>query len=163
MLRFKKAILKHRLSRLFFFYVVGCTIGALLFVVSDPDCIAVCSELCRQSTSLLSLLIGLFLPVVLAAVLSGVDLALRFLLMTKAALYCYTGCVLFSAYPNSAWLIRILALFSETVGMIVFLVYLFLNKVDRSRIHIVILLLLVTLGAFDYFLISPFITEILSR
>lgn len=150
-------------SRSFLAIILGYAFGYILFRYSDPRCVILVSS-ARQPLTALGLLFSLFMPLVITILFLHYRRfrLLYCFLFIKSMLYCFTGCFVMLGFPNGALLVRLLAFFSENVGMFVLVICAFFYKPVLTHCLFYLFFVITVIGAFDYFKISPIISDILS-
>ena len=157
-----------RVCLLAFLWLVSIVLGASIAIYST-----VFSSLMRMCisthVSIVGLVVILFLPFVITvfSIYYNKPVIIYCLSTIKAFYFGVSLALIHNAFRNGCWLLLPLALFSTLVGNI-FLLHLWIKYIGEDKQFtfknaIVTFTGILTTGIIDYFIISPFLAEVMNR
>lgn len=147
-------------------WILGLLIGLFLAICLPDESRYLVHTLVYSRVSTVGLLINLFLPIILSAIVWKLKFPALFLLFAfiKAISYGFCFYVITYIYHEAGWFLRWLFLFSDTVLSVLLLWFWFrninaINKQGRKDVCICsILVLLISL--LDIYYVSPFLQRL---
>ena len=148
-------------------WALGLGFGALAFRYGQDRLVSLMPSAVFGRSSIVGLASSLLLPFLFSAfaVYFSTPLLLSVICFVKAFAYAYVSCFITLAFPASGWLIRLLLLFGDQLGIPVLYLY-WLRHISgcrgfRAGVTGLFLTLLVLVIAMEYYWISPLFRAVL--
>lgn len=148
-------------------WIVGLLLGAVVSLSADTLLSSTMRSALHSGMSIFGLLAALLLPFLITALavfISQPSLLLPVAFL-KAFLFSFTGTGLLTAFGTSAWLLRCLLMFSDTLVLpLLWWLWLRLLSDDRNTALYSCLFAVagtVLIGCFDFALVSPFLVSLI--
>lgn len=148
-------------------WIAGSASGILFALMIHADVRPMLYDAISQPLSLIDILVVDLLPFLICtlAVSCSEIWVLPVVSFLKASAFSFTACAISMAFGESGWLIRFLLLFSNTLLLPVFCLYcqryIRGNKASAFCERFIWFLIAAAIGCLDYFLVSPFLAELL--
>ena len=149
------------------FWTVGLLLGSFTSLSADTLLVPTMHTALHSGMSISGLLAALLLPLLITAfaVYIRQPLLLFPVAFVKAFLYSFTGTGLLTAFGSSAWLIRILLMFADSLSLpLLFWVWLRVLSDDQTmalRSIAITAALALMIGCFDYAFVAPFLASLI--
>lgn len=151
-------------TSLFLTWVLGLMTGIAL---CDMRYIPILSSAILQPASTLGILFVIFLPFLMVRLcfLINQQLFIFIVFFLKAVAFGFTGVLITNCYNSASWIVRLLFQFSDYCGIALLFAsvfhYLDVFGKGRKNKYSIIFFLAIFAATIDYYLISPFLQEIL--
>ena len=164
-LRLNLGVFNCRTSRvlLAIFWITGLLLGTLTSLLADDLLFSTMRMALCGGMSILGLLVALLLPLLITAFAVYISQPLLFLPLSflKAFLFSFVGAGLLTAFGSSAWLLRILLMFADSLTLpLLWWVWLRVLSDEYSspmRSTLVAAAFVALIGCFDYVYVAPFL------
>ena len=148
------------------FWIAGLILGAMFALSADTLLTPTMHTALFCGMSISGLLTSLLLPLLFTALAVYISQPMMLLLIAflKAFLFSFVGVGLLMAFGTSAWLIRNLLMFSETLSLPIFWWFwgCILSEHSMARYGAIpVGLAIVAIGCVDYTFIGPFLAALL--
>lgn len=148
------------------FWLFGLICGYLLACgQSDVFCIMVRSA-CHYRITVTGIFAALWLPFMIAFFCISIHAPILILpvIFFKALSFSFCSIGIAYAFSDAAWLMRSLVLFSDSIGIIIMILYSLRHcqrffRSDFKRDSAVFALILLLTGSIDYLIVSPFVVR----
>lgn len=148
-------------------WIIGLLFGAVIALSADTFLVPTMLSALQGSLSIFGLLIALLLPLLITALAVYISqpILLFPLAFLKAFLFAFSAVGVFASVGESAWLIKGLLMFSDTLAL-PFLWWLWLQVVDSEdgtvlRCMVPAAVFVVLIGCFDYAFVAPFMARLI--